>query len=55
MKAVQSALANVDGVTVKEVAMPDKATVEVDRSKVSNDQLIAAVKGAGDRYGATVK
>jgi copper chaperone CopZ len=55
VKAVRSALAKVDGVTVKEVAMPDKATVAVDRTKVTDEQLVAAVKSAGSRYSATVK
>ncbi|NNC87431.1 MAG: hypothetical protein HKN82_03100 [Akkermansiaceae bacterium] len=51
---MRSALAEVDGVTVKEVAMPDKAVVTVDRGKVKNEQLIAAVKKAGERYSATI-
>jgi len=36
--------------------MPDTAVVTVDRSKVSDDQLVAAIEGArGGRYGATVQ
>ena len=51
---MRSALAKVDGVSVSEVAMPDKAVVKVDRDKVTNDQLFAAVKSAGARYSATI-
>ncbi len=35
--------------------MPDKAVVSIDSEKVTNEQLIAAVKSAGKRYSATVE
>ena len=55
MSAVRSALSKVDGVSVANVSMPTSAVVQVDRDKVTNDQLIAAVKSAGSRYSATIE
>ena len=50
---MQSALSKLPGVKKAEVSLPDKAIVTVEKSKVTTDQLIAAVKKAG--YGATEK
>jgi copper chaperone CopZ len=44
---VQSALSKVEGVVKAEVTMPDKATVTIQKGKVSTDKLLAAVKQAG--------
>jgi len=51
---VQSALSKVDGV-VSATASMTSAVVVVNRSKVTDAQLIAAVRGAGAGFGATVK
>ena len=50
---MQAALLKVDGVSKAECTKTS-AAVEVDRDKVTDEQLIAAVKGAGKGYGATV-
>ena len=50
---MQSALSKLSGVVKAEVTMPDKAIITVEKGKVTNDQLIAAVKKAG--YGASLK
>ena len=52
---MRSALAKVDGIYIKEVAMPDKAVIAVERDKVSDEQILAAVKSAGSRYSATIE
>ena len=54
---MQSALANVEGVSKVTVDKGNStATVLLDRNKLSNDQLIAALKKSnGGKYGATVK
>jgi len=51
---VRSALKKVDGVSVADVSMPSSAVVKVDRSKVTDAQLVAAVKSAGPQYSATI-
>jgi copper chaperone CopZ len=51
---VQSALSKLDGVASARVTM-DSATVLVDRSKVTDSQLIDAVRGAGNDFDARVK
>ncbi len=50
---MQAALLKLDGVS-KADCTKTSATVEVDHNKVTNEQLIAAVKGAGKGYGASV-
>lgn len=50
---MQSALLKLDGVSKAEVTKTS-AKVEVDRAKVTDAQLIAAVEGAGTGYGATI-
>lgn len=50
---MQAALLKLDGVT-KADATKTSATVEIDRAKVTDEQLIKAVEGAGKGYGATV-
>lgn len=51
---VRSALSGVDGVVSATVGMTS-AVVVVDRSRVTDAQLINAVQGAGDGFNATVK
>ena len=55
MKRVQSALSKVPGVVSAVVSMPDKAVVKYEKGKVTNEQLIEAVKKAGSSYSAKVK
>lgn len=51
---MQSALSKVDGVISSTVTMTSAAVV-VDRNKVTNAQLIEAVRGAGNGFNATLK
>ncbi len=51
---VRSALSKVDGV-ISSTATKTSAAVVVDRNKVTNAQLIAAVRSAGNGFDATVK
>lgn len=51
---MQSALSKVDGVISSKVALTSAAVV-VDRNKVTNAELLAAVRSAGDGFNATVK
>ncbi len=51
---MQSALSKVDGVISSKVTMTSAAVV-VDRNKVTNAELIAAVRGAKPGFDATVK
>ena len=51
---MQSALSGIDGVVSATVSL-SSAIVVVDRSRVTDAQLIAAVRGAGDGFDATVK
>lgn len=53
MRRVRSALTDLPGVFSADVALPDKADVKYDKTKVKPEQMIAAVKKAG--YGATLK
>lgn len=53
-KKVQSALSKVDGVISSNVTMTSAAVV-VDRNKVTNAELLAAVRSAGDGFNGTVK
>ena len=50
---MQAALLKLDGVSKADVTKTS-ATVEVDRDKVTDEQIIAAIEGAGKGYGATV-
>ena len=50
---VQAALLKLDGVS-KADATKTSAKVVIDRTKVTDAQLIKAVEGAGKGYGATV-
>jgi len=51
---VQAALLKLDGVSKADVTKTS-ADIEIDRSKVTDEQIIEAVKGAGTGYGASVK
>jgi len=50
---VQAALLKLDGVS-KADCTKTSADITVDRSKVTDAQLLAAVKAAGSGYGATL-
>jgi copper chaperone CopZ len=51
---VQSALSDLEGVISSKVTKTSAAVV-VDRNKVTDAQLITAVRSAGNGYDATVK